>query len=96
MAGSRTVPEAVSDWLQAYNAVKAEVTPVPIRVMLTTLLGDKPPETVEESLALLKSSLVLAQLVCANDRAAAHVAAMLTGTGITRHERFDVLDGDGS
>jgi hypothetical protein len=70
-----TVPERVGQWLQAYEAIRAELTPAQMRTILSEM--DE-----VEGVAQLGSYMSLARNVMANDRAAAMVAAMLTTTGI--------------
>jgi hypothetical protein len=69
------VAERVGQWQQAYEAIRAEVTPPAMRTILAEM------DTVQ-GIAQLSSYMSLARGVMANDRAAAMVAAMLVATGI--------------
>lgn len=81
MATNRTVEEKVGDWLTAYRAVKAELTPEPFR-LLTSLAKAEQDETGTFNVASINIGMTAARVVFANDRAAATVAALLTQTGI--------------
>lgn len=70
-----TVPERVSQWLMAYEAIRGELTPAQMRTILAEM-------NEVEGIPQLSSYMSLARNVMANDRAAAMVAAMLTTTGI--------------
>ncbi|HET7070124.1 MAG TPA: hypothetical protein VFI40_04825 [Nocardioides sp.] len=86
----RTVPEKVSDWLIAYNAIREEVTPPPLRKMLAVFnetVGSA--TTPAEGIAILQQSMALARLISANDRMSAIAAAMLTSSGGQRHVVVD-------
>lgn len=84
MSRSRTVPERVTDWLAAYNAIRDEVTPPVMRTMFT--------ELAKQGAEGLNASMALARVVMANDRACALAAAMLTSSGGA--PRPVILDGD--
>ena len=72
---SRTIPQKVSDWLMAYNAVRAELTPAEMRTILAEM---KQVDGIDQ----FKSYVSLASAVMANDRSAGLIAAMLTSNGI--------------
>ena len=69
------VPERVAQWYTAFNVVRAELTPEPMRVILAEM-------SEVDGIAQLQSYMALARNVMANDRAAATVAAMLVASGI--------------
>ncbi len=69
------VAERVGQWKQAFDAIRAELTPEAMRTILAEM--DE-----VEGVAQLQSYMSLARNVMANDRAAATVAAMLVATGI--------------
>lgn len=75
-SSTEQVEDRVGLWKQAYDLVREETTPPTLRTMLTALLS-RPVDSPEESMTVLQSSFALAQLVSANDRAAAAVAAEL-------------------
>jgi uncharacterized glyoxalase superfamily metalloenzyme YdcJ len=81
MSRGRTVEEKVGDWLTAYRAVQAELTPEAFRV-LTSLAKDKQDEDETFNLTAINIGMTAARVVFANDRAAATVAALITQTGI--------------
>lgn len=72
---ARTTSQKVGDWKGAYDAIREELTPAPLRVILATM-------TEVEGVAQLASYMQLASAVMANDRAAGTIAAMLTANGI--------------
>lgn len=74
MTASRTVPEKVGDWLDAYRAIREELTPEAFRV-LTNL-------STANDVQSINVGMTAARVVFANDRAAATVAALLTQSGI--------------
>lgn len=74
MMSNRTVEEKTTDWLAAFRAVQAELTPEALRVLTT--LSD--PANIES----INLGLAAARIVFANDRAAAMVAALITQAGI--------------
>lgn len=83
----RTVIERVADWLQAFEAVKAEVTPDPLRRLINDMT--KVPTDGTDVMAyasLVNASLSLASLVASNDRTAAQVAEAMTRNGLTREK----------
>ena len=63
------------DWKTAYDAVRVELTPSQLRVMLDELTG-------VAGIAQMQAYVNLARVVCANDRAAGTIAALLTQSGI--------------
>jgi hypothetical protein len=69
------VDEKVGQWYTAYEAIRAELTPAPMRTILAEM-------SEVDGIAQLQSYMSLARNVMANDRAAATVAAMLVATGI--------------
>lgn len=88
---SRTVdvPERVGQWMQAFTAVREELTPPGLREVLATM-------SEVEGIAQLQSYMSLARNVMANDRAAATVAAMLVATGIKPTPQMFGDDDDGA
>jgi hypothetical protein len=83
MARNRTVPEKVSDWLMAYNAIRAEITPPQLSKMFAVLTAGE-ATTPGEALTILQQSMSLARLIEANDRMAAMAAAVITSSGGAR------------
>lgn len=73
------VSERVGQWLQAYTAIKAELTPDGSRELLGLMMTTITPEGPTPGANVAMS---LARLIASNDRAAATVAAMLVATGI--------------
>lgn len=71
---TRTVADKVSDWLQAYEAVSQEITPVAMREFVKLIDA----KTQSEILV----GVQMAKIVLANDRAAAYTAALLTANGV--------------
>ena len=69
------VAERYTQWSQAYEAVRRDITPDDMRTALTEL---KTLAGIED----LQAYMSLARNVMANDRTSAVVAAMLTATGI--------------
>lgn len=75
---SQQVAERVGGvWLPAFNAIRAELTPQFLLDLLAAIRGNAIPTDPGEALILLQNSMALAQLISANDRAAAMVAAQL-------------------
>ncbi len=74
-ATPRTLEQRIADWATAYDAVRQEITPDPMRKFLGAFAD-------ASDVASLRSYQDLARLVAANDRAAAMIAAMLTSGGI--------------
>ena len=92
MTRNRTTAEKVGDWLAAYNAIREEVTPTPLRTMLNGFSGAIGEATSPaEAIAVLQSSMALARLISANDRMAAIAAAMLTSSGGAARPVMEVL-----
>lgn len=79
----RTTEEKVGDWFTAFTAIRAELTPEPLSEALKQLTIAA-ATTPGEALTVLQQSLGIARVVCANDRAAAIVASMLTQSGVSR------------
>lgn len=98
MARDRSVAERVGDWAQAFRAVQEELTPLPLRAMMTTLVNSVPPagsddlDQVRAYIERVNAAGGVSRLVFANDRAAAVVAGILTQSGVTR-PNFDVIEG---
>jgi hypothetical protein len=69
------VPERVGNWLTAYEAIRAEITPAEMRTILAEM-------SMVNGIEQLQSYMSLARNVMANDRAAALAAAMLVTSGI--------------
>lgn len=85
MSINRSVPAKVGDWLTAYNAIREEITPPAMRVMLSHLsIPENASPEPGDYVKVVQASIALARLVCANDRAASVVAAMLTQSGVSR------------
>jgi len=85
MSRNRTPVEKTADWYTVFNAISGELTPTALRTMLSRLtetMGTTGEPS--EAIALLQSSMALARLVSANDRAAAIAAAVLTSSGGAR------------
>ena len=78
MARDRTIPERVADWQQAYEAVRAELTPEALRALLNGLLA---VEGAVENLAFLTK---LADIIMQQDGRAAMVAENMTRNGLGR------------
>lgn len=85
MTRNRTPQEKVGDWNEAYEPIRDAITPDPMRQMITNMTS-VPMEGVEVAAyaSLVQSSIHLARIVAANDRAAAIAAAMLTAAGVSR------------
>jgi len=87
VASGRTIEQKVGDWLRAFNAISAELTPPGMREVLRTLKtrdpleGESPEEYMKDQFAVAQS---IGRIVSANDRTAAIAAAMLTQSGIGR------------
>ena len=75
MSGSRTVEDKVADWLLAYQAIKAELTPEAFVTLAATAHQS-------DNVQGINIGIGMARLVFANDRAAATVAALLVQSGI--------------
>ena len=75
MTTARTAEQKTSDWFRVFEAVKAELTPEPLRKFIGAI--DHAADV-----ATLRSYQELARIVAANDRAAALVAGMLTANGV--------------
>lgn len=75
----RTVEKRVSDWLRAYQAVAAELTPQAFREM-TSLAKVLPGQAIDP--ASIQLGITIARVVFANDRAAGLIAASLTASGV--------------
>lgn len=69
------VPERVGHWHQAFEAIRAELTPAAMRTILAEM-------NEVQGIEQLGSYMTLARNVMANDRTAAVVAAMLVTSGI--------------
>lgn len=89
MTANRTVVEKVGDWKQAYDAIREELTPPQMRLMLGHLTAPTPMDgddvaAVQAYVQVVRASLDLSRVITANDRAAAVTAAMLTQAGVSR------------
>ena len=84
MTATRSVTEKIGDWNMAYGAVREELTPNTLRVLLAEM-------TAVEGVQQFKSYVDLARSVMANDRAAGTIAALLTQSGI-KPTAFDYGD----
>lgn len=71
----KTVVQKTGDWYSAFSVIREELTPPPVRSVLSEMRSEP---TVEGIGALER----LARLVAANDRAAALAAAILTAQGV--------------
>lgn len=69
------VQAKIGNWKQAFDAVREELTPPELRVILSTLQSN-------EQMRDLPLFIQLARVISANDRAAGTVAALLVATGI--------------
>lgn len=72
---ARTVQQRIGDWQLAFEAIRTEITPEPMRRFLGAFAATT-------DVAGLRSFQDLARMVAANDRAAALVAGMLTAQGV--------------
>ena len=83
---SRTVPDRVSDWYTAFQAVREELTPPSQRTPMPALVEDYEKSALLQMKAMRQVDGLLdaaaLQRIAANDRTAAIVAAMLVTTGI--------------
>lgn len=77
-----TIEDKVGMWQRTFDALRIELTPAPMRVLLAQM-------TEVEGIAQLQSYMGLAAAVMANDRAAATVAAMLVNGGVRPSESID-------
>lgn len=98
MSRDRSVQDKVADWMTAFEAIKAELTPAPLRVMMRQLTEAVPPEgtddldQVKAYVERVNVATALSRLIFTNDRAASVTAAMLTQSGVSRPQ-LDVIDG---
>ena len=85
-APQRTVEQKVGDTVAAYNALRDEVTPTPMRSLINKMaeVPMGPDSDVAAYASLVQASLALARVVAANDRAAMIAAAMITQSGVSR------------
>jgi hypothetical protein len=83
---NRTVEQKVGDTAAAFNALSADITPEPLRWMVTDLTSVDITETTDVAAyaSLVQSSIHVARIVAANDRAAMLAAAMITQSGVAR------------
>lgn len=97
MTASRTevLQNRIGDWKQAYDAVREDITPQPLRAMLDQFVNTPLPENAGDAIttftARLNATLALARLVSANDRAAGTIAALMVAQGI-KPTSFDYGD----
>ena len=84
MTTNRSVPQRIADTAQAFQALRDELTPQPLRDVITLLTTQKPDENTDVAAyaSLVQSSLSLARLIAANDRAAMMSAAVITASGV--------------
>ena len=85
MPRPRTTTEKVADTVVAFTVLRDEVTPQPMRDLINGMTNI-PMEGADAAAyaSLVQSSIHLARIVCANDRAAIIAAAMLTQSGVSR------------
>jgi hypothetical protein len=90
----RTTEDKVSDWYTVFGAVRDELTPAPFRGLIDKMTNFPVAEGTDAAAyaSLVQSSMGIARLISANDRAAAVVAAMLTQSGVSRPQ-LDVIEG---
>lgn len=86
MTQTRTIEQKVGDATAVFNALRAELTPEPIRALVTQMTTIPVTETTDIAAyaAMVQASLHLARVVSANDRTAMIAAAMLTQSGVSR------------
>lgn len=86
MSTNRTVAQKTADTLVAYEALRAELTPVQMRELITKMTSQTPGEgdDIAAYTSLVQASLHLARVVAANDRTAMLAAAMLAQSGVAR------------
>lgn len=86
MAQTRTVEQKVGDALEVFNALRAELTPEPMRALVTKMTSIPMGENTDVAAyaSLVQASLHIARVVAANDRFAMIAAAMLTQSGVSR------------
>lgn len=89
MPQARTLEDKVSDAVKAYSVFREELTPPQVRGLITAMTNvslkeDAKPEEVTAYASLVQSSMGLARLVSANDRAALIAAVMATQSGVSR------------
>lgn len=72
----KTVSQKTGDWYAAYQAIREELTPQPMRDVLATM-------STEPSIEGLGAAERLARMISANDRAAALAAAIITANGVS-------------
>jgi hypothetical protein len=97
----KTVEDKVGEWLTAYRAVEAELSPGALSdaynlLVGTTLQGEGqgfPELDIQAYAARVNASMGMARLTAANRRAAATVAALLVATGI-KPTAINYEDGD--
>ena len=82
MSRERTVQEKVGDWKEAYDLIRAEITPEQFRG-LQALVSRVNEETYDP--AVVHLGMDVSRIVFANDRTAAEVAAELTKYSV-KHE----------
>src|SRR3569832_2211135 len=101
---ARTVAERIGDWKEAFDAVNAELNPLPLKELVARLgiaMPDaKVPETAEEAetyaktmaaaASLMSSGMNLARIVAEGQRTAATVAEGLVRLGLDREKVRDL------
>lgn len=83
MATHRTNEQKVADVAVVYNALREELTPNVLRLMMQAMTPQDVTDA-QQNLVFLQGSFQLARLISANDRAAMLAAAMLTQSGVAR------------
>lgn len=93
MPRPRTTGEKIADTVTAFNVLRDEVTPQPMRDLINGMTSI-PTEGADAAAyaSLVQSSIHLARIVSANDRAAMMAAAIITQSGVSR-PTLDVIDG---
>jgi len=96
MALPRTMEQKLKDASQAYEVFSKTLTPDPMRGLINKLteveVNQEDPSFMGAYASLVQSSMSIARVIGANDRAALVAAVMLTSGGISRP--INVIDPD--
>lgn len=86
MPQPRTVEAKVGDAIAAFNGLRDEVTPPPLRALIQKMTEVPMTEGTDVAAyaSLVQSSIHLARIIAANDRATMIAAVMLTQSGVSR------------
>ena len=94
MTRERTVTQKVGDWNTAFEATREAITPAGLRNLIDRLASFPVNDATDAAAyaSLVQSSMSVARIVAANDRAAAISAAMLTQSGVSRPVIGDTIE----